>query len=320
MRGTEVKEKYDMAAMLRRAEQLGNSFTIFGGEPLLIPIADLEKFWEFGLKKFGQNGIQTNGILISEKHFELFRKYKVHVGFSIDGPGELNKPRGDSRRSISNLYRCLSEGIPCSLITTLHRYNCNSDLIIWFSELDDRGLKSLNLHFLENDNANDLVLTQQEQIEFMGWLYEATQRFKQLRCDMFTDMIKRRYTGAGGVCVWNGCDPYNTVAVQGIGIHGELHNCGREAKEGVDWLKADSVYPMRDIALCSTPYEDGGCKGCQYWYACRGFCPGTAINGDWRNRTEHCETIMKMFEWVSTKGNVQVTVKSNDGNHCRSCR
>jgi uncharacterized protein len=22
---------------------------------------------------------------------------------------------------------------------------------------------------------------------------------------------------------------------------------------------------------------------------CRGQCPGTAIDGDWRNRTEHCE-------------------------------
>jgi uncharacterized protein len=28
---------------------------------------------------------------------------------------------------------------------------------------------------------------------------------------------------------------------------------------------------------------------------CKGQCPGTAINGDWRNRTEHCEVWKAVF-------------------------
>jgi uncharacterized protein len=29
---------------------------------------------------------------------------------------------------------------------------------------------------------------------------------------------------------------------------------------------------------------------------CKGQCPGTALDGDWRNRTEHCETWKAVFE------------------------
>jgi len=29
---------------------------------------------------------------------------------------------------------------------------------------------------------------------------------------------------------------------------------------------------------------------------CRGQCPGTAINGDWRNRSEQCPVWFRVFE------------------------
>jgi uncharacterized protein len=309
IRQSEINSKYDLNAMLKTADRFNENFTIYGGEPLLIPIKDLEVLWEHGFKKYKQNGLQTNGTLINDKHFEMFKQYNVHVGFSIDGPDSLNIPRGSSDRSIANLYRCLAEKIPCSLITVLHRFNCNSDLIIWFSELDDRGLRNVNIHYLENDNANHLVISQKNQILFMGWVYEAAQRFKTLEFDNFTNMIKRLYTGAGGVCSWNQCDPYNTSAVQGIGPFGELHNCGRTNQDGVDFIKPADTYPMRAEALRNTPQENGGCKDCKYFYACSGYCPGTGINHDWRNRTVHCETIKAIFGWLETKGNVTVTVK-----------
>src|SRR5262245_61806732 len=65
-------------------------FSVFGGEPLLAPISHLTEVFSFGLERFGKNGIQTNGSLITDEHIELFIKYKVGVGISIDGPGDLN--------------------------------------------------------------------------------------------------------------------------------------------------------------------------------------------------------------------------------------
>jgi uncharacterized protein len=31
---------------------------------------------------------------------------------------------------------------------------------------------------------------------------------------------------------------------------------------------------------------------------CKGQCPGTAIDGDWRNRTEYCEVWKRLFEYI----------------------
>ena len=34
---------------------------------------------------------------------------------------------------------------------------------------------------------------------------------------------------------------------------------------------------------------------CRFFLMCKGQCPGTAIDGDWRNRTEHCEVWQALY-------------------------
>jgi uncharacterized protein len=49
------------------------------------------------------------------------------------------------------------------------------------------------------------------------------------------------------------------------------------------------------VALYHTPEAAGGCQGCRFFLMCKGQCPGTSIDGDWRNRTEHCEVWRSLF-------------------------
>ena len=102
---------YDLRAMFSALEREGvgkldgrgnkTGFIVFGGEPLLTPVQDLERIFIYGLGASGKNGIQTNGALITDRHVDLFKRWNVHVGFSIDGPGDLNSARiaGD-RKSV----------------------------------------------------------------------------------------------------------------------------------------------------------------------------------------------------------------------------
>jgi len=76
--------------------------------------------------------------------------------------------------------------------------------------------------------------------------------------------------------------------VQGVEGDGRSSNCGRTNKDGVDFPKAEFAGYERYLALAKTPYAYGGCSGCRFFIFCKGQCPGTAIDGDWRNRTEHC--------------------------------
>ncbi len=85
--------EYDLARMKEAVLAEGGPFSLFGGEPLLVPERDLEDLWSWGLEKFGRNSLQTNGVLISDWHVDAFKKYRVQVGVSLDGPGELNDAR-----------------------------------------------------------------------------------------------------------------------------------------------------------------------------------------------------------------------------------
>lgn len=312
--GGNVRTAYDVDAMIAALDRMGQDFTVFGGEALLTPIDVLERVWAFGFARFKKNGVQTNGALITDAHVALFRAYAVHVGFSIDGPVEMNdarwagsleKTRESTARSQANLDRLLRERIPASLIVTLHALNASRPdlrdrLKAWLGDLAARGLKDVRLHVLEVDHESvreRLALTNTQKIEAL-LDFDAFERAMggALVFDIFRDIEKSLQSKRDVTCTWNSCDPYTTPAVQGVDGQGHASNCGRTNKDGVAWLKASTHGRFRQLALYETPREHGGCQGCRFFLMCNGQCPGTAIDGDWRNRSQDCEVYYALFE------------------------
>jgi uncharacterized protein len=312
------KGKPDYEEIKRVLKKHDKHFTVFGGDPLVIPLEELEDLWIFGMVNWGQNGIQTNGSLITETHIALFKQYNVHVGFSIDGPHMLNDARSapsgnlDATRALTdksnqNMVTCLQKGIGTSLICTLTKMNASSEridtLIKWFEYLNKKGLKSVRLHFMENNNANHLQLSYEDTVVALKRFYRLHEN-TNLDFDIFKEMESKLRGGDGGCCIYNGCDPMNTQAVDGLDHNGEPTNCGRTNKEGIDFLKAEPRLRMRDWILSTTPQKDNGCKGCEYWYACHGNCSGSGIDGDWRNRSTHCEVLRFLFQYILEKKDI----------------
>jgi uncharacterized protein len=319
--------KYQLTAMKAAIEKEKTSFTLFGGEALLVPEADLEHLWSWGWEKFRRNGIQTNGVLINENHIRMFKQYHVSVGISIDGPDELNDirwagsleaTRKATAKTESAIRRLCEEKIHPSLIITLHRANATtekiSQLTKWLQEMDQLGIRSVRLHILEVDNPlvrEKYVLSTEENVQAFLHFAELEKQLKKMRFDVFRD-IRRLLVGRDNdaTCVWTGCDPYTTAAVRGVEGNGQRSNCGRTNKEGVDFVKSDTLGYERYLALYHTPQEHGGCSGCRYFLMCKGQCPGTAINGDWRNRTEHCLVWKALFahfeKEIQTEGKEEI--------------
>jgi uncharacterized protein len=301
-------------------------FSLFGGEPLLASLETLEKLWSLGLKKYGKNGVQTSGRPIREEHWELFRKYKVCVAFSIEGPGELNDSRWagsleETRRSTAHsiecLERCLREKISTGLITTLHSKNASADrlprLKQWFRKLDGAGLQSVNLHVLQHEGAyQHLALDHNETLQAMIQLYRLqTRELRHLRMAPFSDILallrgkdswKWKDGTDGGVnCTWTGCDPWTTPAVRGIEADGSRTLCQRVHNNATQWQPLRAGTFARQLVLRSTPQDQGGCQGCRQMITCKGQCPGTAIDGDWRKRSRDCQfwkDLLEHFEGV----------------------
>jgi len=307
-----VARSYDMDAMKAALEREGGAFSLFGGEPLLVPKADLEELWRWGFERYGHSSVQTNGVLIDEDHIRMFKAYRVHVGISIDGPGELNdvrwtvsleKTRRATQKTEAAIEALCREGIPPGLIVTLHRANATAEklpiLARWFHDLDKMGVSRSRLHILESDSPEierRHALSVAENIEAFLYLARFEEELERIRFDLFSDM-KGMLMGdeRGTACVWQPCDPYTTLAVRGIEGNGQSTNCGRTNKDGIDFRKAEAPGFERVLALYQTPEEFDGCKGCRFFLMCKGQCPGTSDRGDWRNRSAHCEVWKALY-------------------------
>lgn len=283
-------------------ENLKREFTVFGGEPLLAPIEHLHEVFAYGLENFGRNSIQTNGVLITDAHIEMFQKYKVGVGISIDGSGELNSVRSslqETDQTLGAIAKLCDAGLIPSLIITLHRENAGPDrirqLVKFIDSMMACGVSHFNFHILEREQGKEhLALNDDETIFAFQELYNQNSRAQPF-LDIYNLLTDENPKVS---CIWNHCDPLTTDAVQGVGPDGEKSNCGRVNKDGVNWVKADTPGSERYSALYNTPQEHGGCKDCRFFFGCKGQCPGTAIDGDWRNRTRDCQIWYHLFEMI----------------------
>ncbi len=313
-----VPHSYDLDTMLAAVEQEGDRFALFGGEPLLIPLDDLETLWKWGHERYGSNSVQTNGVLIRDEHIELFRKYNVRVGISVDGPEDLNDARwaGSLKRTReatagiqATIERLCEEGMPPGLIVTLHRGNAIGERLTrmneWIRQLEQTGVCSIVLHILEVDHeeiGHEYELTTQENLIAFRNFSTLANELTSLRIRIFDDLRDLLLGNDQHVdCVWNACDSYTTRAVRGIEGNGQRSNCGRVNKEGIEFTKGDVEGFERYIALYTTPQEHGGCQDCRFFLMCKGQCPGTATDGDWRNRTQYCEVWMELFEEIESR-------------------
>lgn len=306
-----IRKLYDEDKIIAELDKVGQNFILFGGEALLVPKEDLEKFWKYGYEKYGRNGVQTNGILIDDDHIELFKKYNVSVGFSIDGPEELNdfrwagtleKTREATAKTIANIEKVAKAGIATGVIITLHRLNGTPekihkllDFMAWIEELGVGG----NIHTFEAENEymeQAYALSEEQNIAAFLQIAEFLAERPNSRWVPFQDIPQILMMNEGDTtCFWHYCDPLNTQAVYGIDSDGSLSNCGRTNKEGINWYKADDTGFERYVSLYNTPQDKGGCKGCDYWLICGGSCPGEAKGQDWRNKTWHCNLMKALI-------------------------
>lgn len=329
------EEQFDKNAVFELIPKLQQSFSLFGGEALLTPLPILEDLLKAACDKWGHSGVQTNAVLLTEEHIQLFIKYKTHVGISIDGPGELNDSRWagslertrECTRITENAIKMLCERakthpslIP-SLIVTLHNLNASQEHwnteLEWFHKLETLGVRTASLHVMEKDYlAASIFLNEDELGDRLIdlWKRKLTGEFTTLDFGQFFSDILGALQGSGRVmCTWKPCDPWNTQAVYGIEADGSLSHCSRTNKDEYNWLPAEGGgipdaqqialgHPgrhsyVRQLALYSAPQEHGGCQDCKYWLSCYGQCPGTAIGGDWRMRSSYCDLWVRLLDF-----------------------
>ena len=308
-----VENRYDIAKIIEVLTELDEPFTLFGGEIMLAKRPDLEQLLAFGQRRFGQVGLQTNGTLVKERDIDLFLAHSVKVGVSIDGPGELNDARWAGSLRATRRATAMTEaviesmcraGAAPAIIVTLHRLNAVgarlAHLCGWLQFLDTLGVVRLRLHLLESDNAGpaeDLVLTPEQALLAMRRIRALEPSLISMRFDVFRELEAMLLAhDEEASCVFRACDPYLTRAVVGVEGDGRRSNCGRTNKHGVAYTPTSSNGYARQLGLYATAQDQGGCQDCRFFLMCKGNCPGTAIDGDWRLRSVDCPVWYGLFE------------------------
>lgn len=306
---------YDLDAVEAASRRGPQGPVVFhGGEPLLVPIADMRRLCEEFSRQGRQINIQTNAILLRDEHIALFKEYRVGVGISLNGPGELNRDRWvgspeatdrATERIQANIQRLRAEGIAVSLICVLSRTNAGAPdllerLITWGTEMGERH-QVWWIRFNPLYGGGPIELSDEEATAAYLRLCAATFEDRR-RCWLpFREMLDNLWGLGLQPCWLASCDVYATDAVYAILADGSTGNCMRTATDGVTYLRTRADRSIRDAILRAIPMEQAGCGGCRYWRVCTGGCPAEAVDGDWRNKTRFCGMTWQTYAYIEKR-------------------
>lgn len=316
-------EPYNMEAILKGIEAgPGGQVTFHGGEITLMPVSDMVKICEKASSLGRPLGMQTNGSILTDRILDMLVKYRVGVGVSLNGPGELNRDRRvlnakqiditdkTTERIHANIDRMRGAGVSISLITVLSETNAgNPDkvqkLIEWACAHAKCGSTwhRFNPLFMDGSDcisgAENAELTNEQLSYAWRQLADACFGDAKFNWNPFREMVDNLW-GLGVEPCWFGtCDVYNTEAVYSVLHDGSNGNCLRTAKDGISYQRATDRDNVRQSILAQIPILDGGCKDCRWWTVCHGGCPAEAP--DWRDKTRFCKATIDLYAHLESR-------------------
>ncbi len=335
------KLKYDFEKMKKSLYEVwsgpyrGSSVCLHGGEPLLIGHEEFENLcnliynlpWKDNKVK-GSVSLVTNGSLIDSKYIDIFKKYNVYVGVSIDGNIDLNLLRGtyprkpeyrepEHKRVWNNIKRLRKYDIPVSIMCIIHKANADSTeklkkLGQWMMKLKKIGITSGRVNPMYGTPSDELTNQQlyRTWINVYNWNKKHNLRWNpliEMENNLRGEIGNHRYFFPKP-CTYNNCDPFNTKTLS-ILPDGTIANCDRTFAHGFYCRSSSGTKSGRYEALAQTE-----CKGCRYWGICGGACPEEGIGGDWRRKTRFCDAIYKTYNYIERdlkKHNPNITLMVN---------
>ena len=332
---SDVDSDYDIDAIMSQLKEWkekhpNESPGMHGGEPLLMNMEDLEKVFSFAHEHWGSSHIQTNGTLMTEEHVEMFDKYDVHVGVSKDGPKELNRRRlarsgGEdttdlmSEKTQDAIETLIESDVSVGIIVVLHKYNAGDDeklekLLEWIDYLNRNGVSghynpAIPYEDVQADESLSPERLKEVYLRTWEWMKEEDYRewdpMRQYQDNLLGNDL--------GNCVNSECDVFNAKAAKIVKGDGSTTGCGKTwstAGDGNAFLQGDATgneyeeTKERYEMLKQTPGvhgdepDQGGCKGCKFWDVCRGGCPSSGLDFDYRNRTRWCKAKYALYEKI----------------------
>jgi len=295
---------------------------LHGGEPLLISASTYEKFFDALLQKIDKIRlfVQTNGTLFTEEMIQLFKKYNVSIGISLDGSDEHQNasrvyPDGtNSFQKVQEAIQLLNKtNTKFGLIITLTKNNIGCEQKIYDFIANNQLYCSIRPAFPTASGDNSTIMTNAEYEQFFKNLFDIwyqdnkkTVKLKQVS-DLYDEFVKvihpqkfKCSCTASENCFGN---------FLSLDIYGNVYTCNRTYNLPAFFLgnlKQDSIEAV--LQKCNSfkenrkrVIENSACMECKLYPFCHGGCPENSyeLYGDYQlPYTYFCDAQKHIFDYI----------------------
>lgn len=290
---------------------------LHGGEPLLISDENLENLFK-PIKEYNydvQFAVQTNGTLLTKSKIDLFKKYDVKIGISIDGPDFIHDryrvgKTGNGSHSIimRNIGGLRDSGLDCGALVTFNAKSLRKIEDVYYFFRDNKINFSFNPFFSPNDSEySELEFSNEEYSEGICKLFDLWFNDEDI-----ISIPTFEYIMDGITSEKNHASPCNSLKdcskeIIAIDIDGNLYNCNHfcndksfcygefTEKTDIKELMANSPFTNRWKEL-----KKGECSTCDVSFLCHGGCQYHAIAkyNDFRRKDFYCSSIRQIITHI----------------------
>jgi uncharacterized protein len=303
------------------------SITFHGGEPLLAG----KDFFSYAIPYITEAldrdttiAIQSNLWLLDDTLCQLFIKYNVGVGTSLDGPVDINdgqRSAGYFNKTFAGMDQLRNQGLSCGCIATFTKHSLEKlqDIFNFFI--------SKNLHFdvhaaiksIDNAYDDNLFLSPEEFGKMLISLLDLyLKNLVKLKIGTLDTLIKNVANKQSGLCTFTKC----LGEYYAISPNGELYTCNRFIGN-----KDYCIGNIRDIRSFSgitqseawerqqawQDWIDKECNECLFKDYCHGGCPYSAFSSckDSFAKDPLCEAYKMIYNYIIDKGAAEFFSREN---------
>lgn len=319
----------ELPSLLDRYEDENVDLLWHGGEPLLIGkkyLAGVMQYAHDKLKKYNVHFLmQTNGTLIDEEWIELFKKYDVGIGISLDGYKELHDKNRLTKNCqptfdtvLNNIIKLKKNGISVGTLMVLNtEEKVDADKLFEFIKQYDLQPKIhpvIPCGRAKKEAKEGIDRIYDNYIDLMSELYK---RIMQSDEKIIVEPLNEIMDAILGVaqireCSFNGSCGRNFICLY---ANGDVGFCGRASSLN----DGNLLYGNLQNSNLTDLYESANaerirqrqsylmnndCKNCTDWNLCHGGCSFEAVNffGRLNAGYPHCELRKKLIHFLRTTG------------------
>jgi uncharacterized protein len=290
--------------------------TFHGGEPLAAGYDFFQSFLDNLISanpaKKLEFSIQSNLWLLDDSYCALFKRHKVSIGTSLDGPEPINdaqRGKGYYKRTIAgiNLARKWGLDIGCIATFTKISYPFWRDIVDYFIAEKLSFTVHAAVATLQNANSGYAISPNEKADLFQNILDYYIQNRKKISISTFDQMAKSITDGKGHICTFKDCLGM-FLAIDPLGdIYPCQRFCGNQHYRIANLDDDPSVETLfkSPVAMRMKEREQHiaqVCRECPHYAYCKGGCCYNAwASGNGSAKDPFCHSYEKTFAFIQNR-------------------